>query len=295
MAFREDIQLTTQQGTVVSFAEYGEPEGRPVFFFHGWPCSRRQARLLHGPALKRGLRIIALDRPGIGQSTFVPDRKLLDWPPLLEQIAERLLIDRFSVLGLSGGGPYALAAAFALPDRLAAAGVICGAPPLAIFDDRSDLHPAYHFLRFIRLVAPWSMAPFLPVVRSMANLSKEHLIVRAFLRTIPRADREALEDPEAYEAVVQSFNDAIGNGMRAVIIDGDVYYSDWGFDLSEIRMPVQFWHGECDRNIPARMARECVAKIPNASGTWFPDDGHFSLPILRLDQILDAFVTRMDY
>ncbi|MGK0185653.1 MAG: pimeloyl-ACP methyl ester carboxylesterase [Verrucomicrobiales bacterium] len=288
--YREDLQLKTQKGCVIGLAEYGAADGIPVFFFHGWPCSRRQARLLHEPAQARGLRILAVDRPGIGGSSFDPERKLLDWPPLLEELAELLDIEKFAVLGVSGGGPYALACAYALPERLTATGIICGAPPLTIFDDRSDLHPAYHILRAVRLIAPWTMSPFLPLVRAVSCLPQKHLLIKVFMRTILKADRRALDKTDAYDAVALSFQDAAENGMRPLIVDGDVYYSHWGFDLENIQVPVQFWHGESDRNIPARMIKEIVEKIPHATGTWFPDDGHFSLPILRVGEILDAFV-----
>ncbi|MCB1098321.1 MAG: alpha/beta hydrolase [Verrucomicrobiae bacterium] len=290
MEFNEDIELTAPHGVVTGLAEYGDPNGMPVFFFHGWPSSRRQGRILHEPARARGLRIIAMDRPGIGKSTFVPDRQLLDWPPLLAQLAEAMEIEKFAVLGVSGGGPYVLASAFALPHRLTAAGIICGAPPLAEFADLGDLHPGYRLMRLMRRYAAWSMPPFLPFARLISRLAFDHPLVRGLKMTVPKLDRLALDDRLAFEAVALSFQDASSNGMRPLIVDGDIYFSAWGFDLAEIQVPVRIWHGERDRNIPVRMVREVAQRIPRAVAKWYPDDGHYSLPILRRGEILDELV-----
>ncbi len=120
----------------MAFAEYGQPDGEPVFFCHGWPASRLQAGLLHNEGLELGARIIAPDRPGIGFSPIQKGRRLRDWPALIGGLADTLELDRFRILGVSGGGPYALATAWGLPERTIAASVVCGAPPLA---DRHDV------------------------------------------------------------------------------------------------------------------------------------------------------------
>ncbi|MDA0813525.1 MAG: hypothetical protein O3C21_14190, partial [Verrucomicrobia bacterium] len=98
------------------------------------------------------------------------------------------------------------------------------------------------------------------------------------------------EDRRAFAAVSLSFMDASSNGMRPLIADGDIYSSAWGFDRADIHVPVRFWHGERDRNVPARMVREVARRIPHAVTHFYPDDGHFSLPILRREEILDQFV-----
>lgn len=244
---------------------------------------------MHRPACDRGLRILAPDRPGIGASTFQPGRKLLDWPPLLAQLADLLGISNFSILGISGGGPYVLACAHAISGRIAAAGIICGAPPVYQFSDRRDLHPTYRLLRAVRRFAPWVMPPFFSIAGKASGLPQGHPLVRGFLRTLPAVDRAALAAPGAYDSVARSFQDAIANGTRPLIVDGDIYYDDWRIDLAAITFPVRFWHGECDRNIPVRMAREVTGRLPNARAKWYPGEGHFSLPIRHFDEILDDF------
>ncbi|HCN76497.1 MAG TPA: alpha/beta hydrolase, partial [Verrucomicrobiales bacterium] len=101
-----DHTLTLSNGLTLGYAEYGDPAGAVMFYFHGWPSGRVQGELMHEAGLKFGLRIIAPDRPGIGLSDFQPRRRLLDWPPVLEELAAHAGAEKFHVLGWSGGGPY---------------------------------------------------------------------------------------------------------------------------------------------------------------------------------------------
>ena len=290
MEERERRQIQLPSGATVGIAEYGDPDGRPLAFYHGWPSSRRQAQMLHEPAKKRGVRVIAIDRPGISLSSFQEDRRLLDWPPLMREIADALSVERFSILAVSGGAPYALAAGYGIPDRLERVGIVCGAPPLSMFKEKGDLHVAYRFLHTVRIYTPWIMAPFLPIVRHCATLSRDNPLVRAAMIGIPKVDRDAMADDEGFKSVADSLYDAAGSPMKAIITDGDIYFADWGFDLGDVSAPVHFWHGELDSNIPCRMVREIVRQIPNATGRWYPDEGHYSLPLCYLDEILDELL-----
>ena len=118
-------------GRMLAWNEYGDPAGRPMLYFHGWPSSRLQGRLVHHLARERGLRVIAPDRPGIGRSTYEPGRRLESWPQLMADFADFLGIDRWAQLGVSGGGPYVLACAAMLGERVSASAVLCGAVPIA--------------------------------------------------------------------------------------------------------------------------------------------------------------------
>src|SRR3954468_5496231 len=101
------IDLKTPNGRTIAVSEYGDPAGLPVFFCHGWPSSRTMAELAHEAGRDLGVRIISPDRPGVRDSAFQPGRKLIDWAPLLREIADQLRIDRFRILAISGGAPYA--------------------------------------------------------------------------------------------------------------------------------------------------------------------------------------------
>src|SRR4051794_1048323 len=133
-------------GRTVAVDESGAPDGHPVFFFHGWPASRLQGAGFSVEAPELGLRILSPDRPGIGLSTPQPARRLLDWPPVVRELARQLGFERFSLMAVSGGGPYALATAFALPECVEATVVTSGAPPLGPGSDLEGLLPVYRLL-----------------------------------------------------------------------------------------------------------------------------------------------------
>lgn len=122
--------ITVKDGRELAYAEYGEPNGHPVFFFHGTQSSRLERHRDESIARGRGARIIATDRRGQGLSDFQPGRTLLDWPDDVTRLADSLGLDRFAVMGMSAGGPYALACAHAIPERLSSIKVIAGAAPL---------------------------------------------------------------------------------------------------------------------------------------------------------------------
>jgi len=135
---------------MLGYGEYGDPAGEPLFFFHGWPSSRYHGMMLHAEAERRGLRVIAPDRPGIGLSDPLPGRGFSSFPKDISALADELGLDRFRLFGISGGCPYTLATAAALPERVRAAAVICGAPPLGSPADKAHMHWAYRSLAGLR-------------------------------------------------------------------------------------------------------------------------------------------------
>src|SRR5215471_3797154 len=112
--------LRLDGGSVIAFQEYGDPGGTPVIFCHGWPSSRTMAQLADESARSLGVRIISPDRPGISGSSIQVDRKLSDWPSVVERLVDDFEIGEFRILAISGGAPYAYATAVALPERVRA-------------------------------------------------------------------------------------------------------------------------------------------------------------------------------
>ena len=149
-----------QDGRTLTYRQFGQPDGEPVFFFHGWPGECHQASLLHEAALEQRVRLIAPNRPGIGGSSPQPERSLLDWPPLVAALADSLEINRFRILGLSGGGPYALAAAVGLADRVPSVGILGGVVPSV----GADAAPG-GLVGFAR-----RFSPLLPLIREPAGV-----------------------------------------------------------------------------------------------------------------------------
>ena len=282
-------------GRLLGYAEYGDPDGVPTFYYHGWPSSRLQGELMHGIGMKRGLRIIAPDRPGIGLSSEQPGRQLLDWPPVLQELLAHLGIERFYVMGISGGGPYVLATIHAMPGRILSAGILCGAPPLKQVGTE-DLMWTYKLALWATKWLPLTLAPGLAVAAWSMDRNVDQWPMRNFIATLCPEDQRALGAPESYRIIKQSCLECLRSPTDAVRADGDIYSSDWGFDLGSIRVPFHLWHGEADSNIPVTSARRLAEMIPAARARWFEHDGHYSLPLLRSENLVDAMLadTRAD-
>ncbi len=274
-------------GNRVAWNEYGDPAGRPLIFYHGWPSSHLQARLLHHLARERGFRVLALDRPGMGQSTYQPGRTLKSWPELLAAFADAQGIGKFSQLGVSGGGPYVLACAATMPERLIASAVLCGAAPLWNAD-RGGLHPVYRIMiPLLKLPRNW-FSPLLSTATRYSTASPDRPPVSWILRMLPEPDRRIMrENPYIQRIFAESFNEGVRQGGRCVTDDGEIYLHDWEIPLDEIRHPIHYWHGGHDRHISAAMARHFVSRVAGAALTIDPEEGHFSLAIHRAPDAMD--------
>lgn len=284
---KENEQARLPDGRRIGYAEYGDPRGEPLFFFHGWPSSRYQGRLLHEMAAERRLRVVAPDRPGIGLSDPLPGRGFADWPEDVARLADFLGLDRFAALGISGGGPYSLATAAALPDRVLGAAVVCGAPPFADPADRAHMHWAYRILAGLRSLRRAATPVVIGASRWMIDRGAERAPMTWMFRTIPPSDREAIADAGCWDAVTRSYLEAVRAGSGPVLEDGELYLSPWDFAPEEIRVPVAFWHGREDRNLPCDVARRLAARVPGACGHWEDGEGHYSLPLRHRGAVLD--------
>lgn len=275
------------RGGSVAVSEYGAKNGAPVFFCHGWPSSRTMAELTDTAARELNLRIISPDRPGIRNSSLQRERKLIDWPPLLAELADKMGISEFRVLGISGGAPYAMAAAWAMPERVSAIAVVSGAPPLTELADRNGLLPLYRWLLF-----------FYPRHRDLLRLSfhvaRPFLSVKLPLRFRPLllkllqpCDANVMRDVAAFEACFESQRQAWRASADGLMIDAEIYAQPWGFALEAIRVPVRLWHGKKDRSFHWSLAQSLGERLPLCREHLVEDEGHYSLPIRHMREILD--------
>ena len=285
------IQLP--DGAVVAFEEYGDANGVPVIFCHGWPSSRTMARLTDEPARELGIRIVSLDRPGIRGSSLQPNRKLSDWPCLLEQVVERLDLPEFRMLAISGGAPYAYATAVAMPERVRAIAIVGGAPPMAEITDGEGLLPLYRWM-----LALYRSRPGL--LRRCFYLVRPFLSVRSPVRFRPfvlkmlrlrRCDADSLRNAAAFEAVFESQRLAWRGSAKGVMTDAEIYAQPWGFAIEDVRVPVRLWHGKEDRAFSVQLAEQMVKRLPNCKSRFVNDAGHYSLPIRHMREILEDLIS----
>jgi pimeloyl-ACP methyl ester carboxylesterase len=286
------VQL--ENGGVIAFQEYGDPGGTPLVFCHGWPSSRIMARLTNDAARDLAVRIISPDRPGISGSTFQPNRKLVDWPVVVQQLVDHLGIGEFRMLAISGGAPYAYATARAMPERVRTIAIVSGAPPIADRGDREGLLPLYRWMLALYRARPRLLRTLFYLVRPIASLRPpvrcRPLLLKMMM--LQPWDAESLRDSAAFEAVFESQRRAWRGSVEGVMADAQIYAQPWGFPIEEVRVPVRLWHGKQDRAFSFRLAEEIAKCLPNCQAHYVEGAGHYSLPIRHMREILEDLISR---
>jgi pimeloyl-ACP methyl ester carboxylesterase len=279
-----DRTIRLRDGRSLGYAEWGDPDGAPLLFFHGWPGSRREARLGHDAARTTGVRLIALDRPGMVLSDHRARRALVDWPDDVLQLADALRVERFAVLGISGGGPYAAACAWKLPERLTRAGIVSSLAPLDVPGVATGMGLANR-LSF-QLIGRQAMArrAVFAAMAASARRRPARLLERGVASP---PDRPYLQRPDVRSTLRESLEEAFRQGGRGCAWELGVYAHPWGFRVEEIAATVHLWHGEQDGNAPVAMGRYLAAAIPGCQATFYPGEGHLHF----VDRLLEIFAT----
>jgi pimeloyl-ACP methyl ester carboxylesterase len=270
--------IRLKDGRKISFNAYGDPDGRPVFYFHGTPGSRQEPTYGHTTAATQGFRILALDRPGFGQSDYYKGRQLLEWPTDVLEIANQMGIERFGVMGASGGGPYVLACAYAIPERLDFAAVMGSWAPVAEQPTLwKEMAPLDQF--FGRLSGTVPRLFYLPF--SFFGFAARHFSAQRFMKAIEssmsNADRAFAAEEDIAAFYANDIQEAFRQGTHGPADDAILLYQDWGFHLSEIRIPIQIYHGEEDKFAPFSFGQYIHETVSEASMHNYPGQGHLFL------------------
>ena len=283
---QRDRPLTLRDGRRIGIGEFGAPRGAPVFYFHGFPASRLEAQLVHRAAVSEHVRLVALDRPGYGDSDFRLGT-LADWPRDVVQVADQLGLKRFAIYGLSGGAPFALACAADLPARVSATAIVAGLGMTSVMEDFARLEV------FAR--TSFRLARSAPLVSRIVNRAWAILLRRRpeLLNTMLAAgmsapDRDALSDAEVAATLAASLREALRVGSEGASHELELLARPWNFDVTTVRTPCYLWHGEEDKTVPIEMARRLASLIPGCIAHFVPNEGHFSLPLRHSDSVLRA-------
>lgn len=249
----------------LGFAEYGRADGVPIFWFHGTPGGRRQispeARVV---ALELGIRLIMLERPGIGDSTAHLYRNLAEWAGDVGAIADRLGIERFACVGLSGGGPYVLACAARFPERMTGGAVLGGVAPTRGTDAIGG-----GAIGIARRFAPL-LHPVRGLVARSLHLGTRFLLpLRSqlfdlYMMISPPGDQRVFARPEMKEMFLDDLVRSSRTRLDAPVLDVLLFARHWGFSLGDIRVPIRFWHGDADNIVPLAHATHMAALVPDS-------------------------------
>ena len=259
---------TLSDGRNLSYEVFGTPDGSPVFYFHGFPGSRLDVHLFNGPSLavNQNLRLIAVDRPGYGSSDPDPGRNLNDWPKDLVELADHLEIQSFSILGYSGGAPFALACAAEIPDRVREVVVVSGMGPVEAPESKKGK----------AMLIPKAPKLILNGMYKMVN-EKPDKLESNMKKGFPEVDRVILDDSEVLVAMNKTISEGFRTGYSGGLDDATIYKTAWEFNLESIEIPVTIWHGNLDENVKIETAEYVIGQLPQCNKKIIKGEGHLSL------------------
>ncbi|MFX0020805.1 MAG: alpha/beta hydrolase [Candidatus Hermodarchaeota archaeon] len=289
--------ITLKDNRKLGYAEFGITEGKPIFYFHGHGSSRLEPKMYGFDVKQFKVRLISIDRPGRGLSDFKENRTILDWPDDVIELANKLKITKFAVLGGSGGCPYALACALKIAERLTYCGIVSGLGPVnlglegMVKGKQKELKLAKN--------KPGLLTKFYKIIHKQILKMKEETLeelektFQKRSKNLPEPDKKIMLDPNRMRLYVELMAEPFRQGVNGVVHDIKLLSSDWGFNLNEIpqSLKVFLWHGELDNSVPVRMGRLLCEAIPNCVSKFYPNEAHVSTAINHIEEILDILTS----
>jgi len=261
-------------GRTLGYDDFGDPEGTPVLFFHGFGSSRVVRHPDDSIADDLGARVIAIDRPGIGLSTRQPGRRVTDFPRDVLELLDLLGIERCSIVAWSGGGPYALACAWQAPERFNVVGLISAPAPLSGVPGSSGYTwPRHRAMSRTADHAPWviKLAMWQWARQQKADPQKQ---LDEAIAGMVEADREILGDPALRAVMIRNAAEMYRQGTGGVYDEALCLARPFGFPIEGVTVPVRIWHGAQDQVVPVGMGKYLARNLTSAIATFFPREGH---------------------
>jgi pimeloyl-ACP methyl ester carboxylesterase len=282
--------IRLRDGRWLCYAEYGYPAGKPVIYTHGAPGSRLCRYPDESIARSLNARIIVPDRPGYGFSEYQPGRKLLDWTNDLLQLVDALKIEKFAIYGFGSGGPYTLACAFKIPQRLTNIGVVnCLCPPDWV-GSYKDMVAANRLGHMLARRMPWPLwSTIVWVYFRNAHRNSENYFDR-MVEKLPEFDKKVITRFDLKEMMIDNCREAFRFGTRGYGRDAFLIVRPWNFQIEEITKEIYIWYGEDNTRIPLYFGKYLEQAIPKCNATFFPKEGHYILHT-HWGEILAALVS----
>ena len=257
-------------GRRLGYADCGDPEGDPLVVCHGFPNSRVFGALFDAVGRQEGVRVLTPDRPGMGVSDPALDRSLTDWPEDVRALLDALDVGTASVLGVSGGGPYAAATGALLEDRVSHVGIVCGVAPMASVEFRERLW--YYAAR----VAPPASKLALWLLGRRALREREGFLESLAEDAAP-ADGPLWRGDVGRVVHASMVESSRHHGLDPLVRETAIYGRPWGFELADVEVPVFLWYGKADALVPPEMGLYLARELPTAEAHFYPDLGHLSV------------------
>jgi pimeloyl-ACP methyl ester carboxylesterase len=273
-------------GRNLAVLDAGNESAPAVVASHGTPGSALLWRGALEDVEARGMRLLSYDRPGYGGSDPHPDRRVADAARDIAAIADALEIDHLAVEGGSGGGPHALACAALLEGRVVAVACLAGVAPYpAAGLDWLDGMGESNLDEFAAaLEGREALEPFVREQTDAMLASDPEALVEVLRTLLSPADADVLTG-EFAEYLVDATRRAVEESLEGWIDDDFAFVHPWGFELADIRVPVQLWHGGEDRFVPISHGRWLAERIPGVDAHLSDEDGHLTIQISRIGEV----------
>lgn len=279
--------VTLRDGRSLAWDEHGSSDGPPVLYMHGSPACRVGPSGLGPTAVGAGVRLIVADRPGCGMSTFQPGRRITDWPTDVAALADHLELEQYRIVGVSGGGPYALACAAAKDPRLVRVAVSVGVGRLDTPQAIADLHDTN---RPILEAAAQGTEKVTPLVEKLADRGTlDESTLATMVADMPPEDRAMCRDRPQLLPEILDITPAVVNGYEGVAYDLSLVAQPWDFDLGTITCPVDFHAARHDRNVPLHHIADQARAVPHSTMTVWSEAGHMAAHT-RLSEVLQKLL-----
>jgi pimeloyl-ACP methyl ester carboxylesterase len=276
--------LKLLDGRRIGCAEYGDPSGLPVIALHGTPGSRLMFALAHKAARDRHVRLIAPERPGYGLSDYRPGESLAHIAEDLSAVGNAYGLDRFAVIGVSGGAPYAVAAAASMTDRISLLALVCPVGEMADGQLRLSRFQRFLFRRLAR--RPWATRLFFRRLRTLVFRSPDSAY-RWLMARVRAPDRELLVRSEVRANLQAAMGEGLRPGVEGAAQDLRLYCAPWGLRLADIDVPAIVWQGSDDPVVPPAAAYALARALPNCRLDIIPGAGHYWV-LAQFGLVLDA-------
>lgn len=274
---RTELDLILKDGRKLAYAEYGQSNGYPVFAFHGTPGSRIWFAEDDTISKEEGIRLITVDRPGFGLSDLQPGRGILDFPQDIKELADHLNLSHFSVMGISGGATFALACAYALPERVTKCAMVSAAYEFENEKAPKEMNAANRWVFYLARHFPWLLRFSFIQQKKLIEKNPEAYIksVKSNVSHLCKADQKIMQKEGSAEELLLHMKEAFRLGVKGAVQEAALMTKPWGFAPEDISMSIDIWHGAADTMAPLALTQKLFDRLPQARPHILENQGHF--------------------
>ncbi|TFB25012.1 alpha/beta hydrolase [Filobacillus milosensis] len=285
----QNSRFELKDGRILGFNQYGKEDGYPILLFHGTPNSRLMYQPDSNDLEQLNAKLIILERPGYGISDPQPQQTVSDWTHVVKEFINFYSINKFSVAGISGGAPYALACSYHFTNQVETCSIISGFAPININKELTNGMSSSNQIGFsLASKAPWLLKQILKPIAKKVRKNPEETFDK-FMSSFAKNDQAIIKQPSVRNKFIKDMKQAYSQGINGHYEDLIRLVKPWGINLEEISVPVNIWQGEQDQNVPISMARYYDKTLPNSKLHLYEQEGHL-LYIKKWNEILTKLV-----